>query len=557
MDRQLPRASSDEIDLYIRTYYSLLRSSGDVRVRAFEESHLFSSSSLHAGAEGITPDLAAFAYSAGRLPDCMPKIRRIVLGQSFAQFSAAGYHVDKWQVVRTRGRRRPLRYDGGTTLAAFIASASDIDDLVPIVTAYQIEWNKLHECMVGARLVDVSNDDAIGEALGVDAAGVARLRGALGPRSTDVLQEVISHDCDLFLRLLDGSYREYQRSTQRWWNAIAKAVPENRPVYFVSSNSHSLANLCGGYARHHKDEIVDFLRSRDMEGLAPRYDEAVAKGDASLATNILYYALRAFLHAESTRMTQVQESDAAAGIQAIASPGKIDVDAQVIDISALRPANLDPRVHVAGIERLSASRAVIINIDYPLGMAAYHHLSAATLGVAELRGIYIMGKAATLNGRVGDVMISKAIHDEHSANTYLFRNALTAADVQPFMKYGTVLDNQKAVTVRSAFLQNREYMDTFYREGYTVMEMEAGPYLSAAYEIAEPRRHPKDELVSLVDQNSFELGVIHYASDTPYSRRQSLLSKSMSYFGMEATYGCAIAISRRIFMSELARLGSS
>jgi hypothetical protein len=188
-------------------------------------------------------------------------------------------------------------------------------------------------------------------------------------------------------------------------------------------------------------------------------------------------------------------------------------------------------------------------------MAAYHHLAALALGIEDLRGVYIMGKAATLNGRVGDVMISKVIHDEHSRNTYLFRNALVAADVQPFMRHGTVLDNQKALTVRSAFLQNREYMDVFYREGYTVMEMEAGPYLSAAYEIVEPRRHPSNEIVSLVDQNSFELGVIHYASDTPYSRRQSLLSKSLSYFGMESTYGCASAIARRIFSSELTRLG--
>ena len=66
VDRQPPRATSEEIDLYIRTYYSLLRSSGDVRVRAFEEAHLFSRSSLHLGAEAPEPDLAAFAYSAGR-----------------------------------------------------------------------------------------------------------------------------------------------------------------------------------------------------------------------------------------------------------------------------------------------------------------------------------------------------------------------------------------------------------------------------------------------------------------------------------------------------------
>jgi hypothetical protein len=557
VDRQPPRATSDEIELYIRTYYSLLRSSGDVRVRAFEEAHLSSRSSLHLEAQDPNPDLAAFAYSAGRLPDCMPKIRRIVLGQSPTQFAQNGYPIDRWQTVRTRGRRRPLRWDGGETLAVFVASASDIDDLVPIVTAYQIEWNKLRDRLLVARISDVSDDIALGAAVGVDAAGVARLRGALGPRSNDILRDMIVHDCDLFVRLLDGSFREYQRSAQRWWQAIAQAVPANRPVYFVSSNSHSIANLLGGYARAHREEIVGFLRRRNFEELAPHFDEAIARGDQAAATNILYYSLRAFIHepGEEGRLVSVQDFDADAGIRAMVSPGKIDVDAQVIDVGRLRPERLDPRIHVPGIERLAASRALIVNIDYPLGMAAYHHLSAVALGVDELRGVYIMGKAATLNGRIGDVMISKVIHDEHSANTYLFRNAIVATDVQPFMRHGTVLDNQKALTVRSAFLQNREYMDVFYREGYTVMEMEAGPYLSATYEIAEPRRHPKDEIVSLVDQNTFELGVIHYASDTPYSRRQSLLSKSMSYFGMESTYGCAIAIVRRIFASELARLG--
>jgi hypothetical protein len=553
VDRQPPRATSDEIDLYIRTYYSLLRSSGDVRVRAFEEAHLFSRSSLHLGAEAAEPDLAAFAYSAARLPDCMPRIRRIVLGQSHEQFAHAGFAVDRWQVVRTRGRRRPLRWDGGETLAAFIASASDIDDLVPIVTAYQIEWNKLRDRVLAARVADVSDDSALVAVLGDDAA-VARLRGALGPRSTDILRDLVAHESDLFVRLLDGSFREYQRSAQHWYRAIAPAVPSDRPVYFVSSNSHSLANLLGGYARTHSDEILAFLRAHNVEELAPRYDEAIARGDHDLATNILYYSLRAYIHGEPGRMDHVQERDAAAGIRSILSSGRIDVDAQVIELSRLQPDNIDPRLRVPGIERIRDSRAVIINIDYPLGMAAYHHLSAVALGVDELRGIYIMGKAATLNARVGDVMISKLVHDEHSANTYLIRNALTAADVQPFMKHGTVLDNQKALTVRSAFLQNREYMDVFYREGYTVMEMEAGPYLSAAYEIAEPRRHPKDEIVSLVDQMTFELGVIHYASDTPYSRRQSLLSKSLSYFGVESTYGAAAAIARRIFKNEIARL---
>lgn len=561
MDRQPPRASSDEIDLYVRTYYSLLRSSTAVRVRAFEEAHLFSRSSLHLNAESPVPDLAAFAYSAARLPDCMPMVRHVVMGQNPRQFAHAGMPLSSWIIVRSRGRRRPLRYDGGQTLAVFVASASDIDDLVPIVTSYQIEWNKIRECLLGARFTeasDLDDDAALTAALGIDAAGLITLRAALGESWRDRLRYMLDHECDLSMRLLDGSFREYQRSAQRWYNAIAPSVPAGRPVYFVSSNGHSMANLLGGYALRHRDEIIDYLRRKNPENLAEQLDAALAKGEEGKVSHILYFTLRAFLHepGQAHRLEDIQRSDASFGIRSIASPGRIDVDAQVIELGRLDAAAVDPRVRVPHLERLTNSSAVIINIDYPLGMAAYHHLAAVALGVEELRGIYVMGKAATLNGRVGDVMIPKVVHDEHSANTYLFRNAMSAADVQPFMRHGTVLDNQKAVTVRSAFLQNREYMDVFYREGYTVMEMEAGPYLSAIYEIAEPKRHPKDELVR-ISETGFELGMLHYASDTPYSRRQSLLSKSLSYFGMESTYGCACAIVRRIFQREIALLGAT
>jgi hypothetical protein len=144
MERQPPVLPADEIDLYVRTYTSLLRSSGDVDVRAFEEAHAYSRSSLHEGALSADPDVSAFAYAAGRLPQEMPDVERIVLGQSHEHFEAEGFDVRSWARTTTRGRRRPLRWDGSKTLAVYIASASDIDDLVPIVTAYQIEWNKMH-----------------------------------------------------------------------------------------------------------------------------------------------------------------------------------------------------------------------------------------------------------------------------------------------------------------------------------------------------------------------------------------------------------------------------
>lgn len=550
MERQKPRATSDVIDLYIRTYYSLLRSSGEVPVRAFEEAHAYSQSSLHEGARDPAPDIAAFSYAAVRLPDCMPSVRRLVLGQSHEQFEEVGLMAREWTRVRTRGRRRPLRWNGSDTLAVFVTSTSDIDDLVPIVTAYQIEWNKLHA------------------ALGPGGAGLKepeleRLRAALGPGWSEGLAEIQRRRSDLAIRLLSGSYVEYQKAAQRWWSGIEPAYvrevpPRRRPVYFVSSNTHSLVNLLGGYARAHRDEILAFARKRDPEGLAGPLERAVAAGDEHEASNLTYYLLRAFLREAETvkpgRVEHVQRFDAESGIRTIETPGHIDVSAQLIELGRLRPDRLDPRVRVDGIERLSASDAVILNIDYPLGMAAYHHLSRLAQGVGELRGIYVMGKAATLNGRVGDVLVSTVVHDEHTQNTYLFRNAFSAADVQPHLREATVLDGQKAVTVRSAFLQNREYMSVFYREGYTVLEMEAGPYLSAVHEMVSPRRHPEDEILHLSNVTPFDVGILHYASDTPYSRRQTLLSKSLSYFGVESTYGCAIAIVRRIFERELSRL---
>ncbi len=561
MERQVPRTTSDEIDLYIRTCYSLLRTSGEVRVRAFEEAHAFSRSSLHAGARAAEPDVAAFAYSAARLPACMPQVRRVVLGQSHEQFEAADHEVSEWVSVRTRGRRRPLRWDGGGTLAAFVTSTSDIDDLVPIVTAYQIEWNKMHHLLAAAGRSGGDNDDTLTDALRLNAHDVDLLRQALGPNWQTGLRAITAAPCDLSLRLLAGSFLEYQRAAQRWWHELEPAYlraerPRRRPVYFVSSNTHCLANLLGGWARTHRDALGAWVAARDPEGLASTWSGFAKAGDATGLDNLAYYLLGRYLKEAGTtgRVAEVQAWDAAIGLRTIETPGQIDVAAQVIELGRIDPNRLDPRVRVPGIERLAASDAVVINIDYPLGMAAYHHLSRLAQGVGELRGVYVMGKAATLNGRVGDIMISSVAHDEHSRNTYLFRNCFGAADVAPWAREGTVLDGQKALTVRSAFLQNREYMSVFYREGYTVLEMEAGPYLSSIFELSSPGRHPHDEIVHLSNVTPFDVGILHYASDTPYSRRQSLLSKSLSFFGVESTYACAIAITRRIFSEELARV---
>jgi len=561
VERQKPDTETNEIALYLRTVYSLLRSSGEVRVRAFEEAHSFSNSSLHLGARDAEPDVGAFGYAAARLPQCMPRVSRVVLGQSDETFAAFGFATRSWRRVRTRGRRRLLRWNGADTLAAYVASTSDIDDLLPILTAYQIEWNKMHE-LLAARAPENSDPAAKpvppAEALGLSDADFARLLEALGDDSDAALRELRARRLDLRVRLLAGSFSAYERAALHWWQGVERAYVRDAtaprpPVYFVSSNTHALANLLGGYALAHRDRLVERARHRTALEFLPELERTLPDGSPA-SPNLLYFALRDYLQDDAEALARVQRWDEESGIASADVTAQIDVQAQAVELARVRPERFDPRLRMPGVEALAHSDAWIINIDYPLGLAAYHLLSRVGQGTGPLLGVYVMGKAATLNGQVGDVMISRVVHDEHSDNTYLIRNAFGFDDVAPWLEQGSVLDNQKAVSVRGAFLQNPNYMGVFYREGYTVLEMEAGPYLSAIYELVDPRRHPNDEVVALSERTNFAVGVLHYASDTPYSRRQSLLSKSLGAFGMDSTYACAIAITRQILAREIERV---
>ena len=79
--------------------------------------------------------------------------------------------------------------------------------------------------------------------------------------------------------------------------------------------------------------------------------------------------------------------------------------------------------------------------------------------------------------------------------------------------------------------------------------MEAGPYLSAIYEDSRLERHPSEQAINLRGTvgHDIDLGIIHYASDTPYTRAQTLGARGMSFYGMDSTYASTIAILRRIF----------
>ena len=570
MDRTVPRTGSDEIELYIRTYYSLLRSTGEIQLDALEEAHANTNSSLHAGARSLEPDMDALVYTSLRLPECIDQVRLVVLGQSQDVFVWRKYPaVESWEEVAAVGRRRRMFFDGQETLAAYIASRSDIDDLIPILVAFQIEWNKLHHLLQGTQirrwlhqlqgqLLTTDELSALAAALGVKFEDVERLQRLWDRRLPDRLLRMAAQRKRFALHLLDSSLAAYRKAIRRWWANIQEHMPEidflDRPVYFISSNTHSVSNVLGGYALRHAEILTKFM---DEAELLAEYRQLEMQSLSGERENLLYYVQKKYLGAEGDELDEADKlaAELEVGIHCVPSSHSFDVEAQIIQLDKLRPDYLDPRLAMPGLERLRHSRALIINIDYPLGMAAYQILTEIARNIHFFKGIYVMGKAATLNGRVGDVMIPSVVHDEHSQNTYLFPNCLTAADVAPYLVVGTVMDNQKAITVRGTFLQNPSYMDVIYREGYTDIEMEAGPYLSAVTESIRPARHPYNEIVTLYNA-PFDVGVVHYASDKPLSKGQNLGTQNLSFRGIESTYAGTVAIVRRILQCEVQDLAT-
>jgi hypothetical protein len=543
-----------DVELYQRTYTTLLRSRGETKLRILESLHRAMGSSLHPLADSEELDLGAFLYATQRLPARIYEGRVVIMGQEAEQFAAAGVEFSEdWPTVEAPARRRRWHEGPDGQWAVLLSSTSDVDDLIPTLVAYQIEWNKLRrklQAINWPRPHGLPGAADTARALGGSVEDWTRLQEAWGTAFAQRLGDVASTNLSLRVQMLGGSQVSYARMTRRWWAPVAAELERHElhdsPLYFVSSNTHSLVNLLSGDARAREDELIEWVERAGPNDLREELTAFREERTQGSWDNFLYFLAREYASAHPEAQRPRRDAEAAVGIVHLGSRTGLRVAAQVMPLARLDPTRLDPRLGDVDADALRASGAVIVNVDYPLGLAAYNILREITEDRDTLRGVYVLGKAATLNADVGDVMISNTIFDEHSGTTYWLDNAFAFDDISPYLRFGSGLDNQRAVTVRSTFLQNRDYLDRYYREAFTVVEMEAGPYCDAVYETAEPDRYPAGEQVNF-SKLPIDFGIVHYASDTPFTQARTLGARGMSYYGMDSTYATSIAILRRIF----------
>jgi Family of unknown function (DUF6909) len=219
---------SDEVELYHRTYTTLLRSSGETLLRVLEPSHRSMNSSLHPLAATSELDLGAFLYAMRRLPAGIWQTAVIVMGQEAQVFERAGVgRIQEWDAVEAPARRRRWFDSHEATMAVLLASTSDLDDLIPTLVAYQVEWNKLHALLRASDRPEDEEPDPVdcAEAYGGAVDDWIRIREAWGDLRT-FLSEVRSRKLNLRIRMLGGSQAGYARMTRRWWRPVRASMEE-------------------------------------------------------------------------------------------------------------------------------------------------------------------------------------------------------------------------------------------------------------------------------------------------------------------------------------------
>jgi len=137
-----------------RPNLTLLKGSVDIHLDSFVEGHLEMEPSLHPLAESKEIDITAFLYAAIRLAGtASTPSAGFFLGQSEEVFRRGGDH-GHLRLARGDGQRpaapNPVRRQKRS--GGLCDQHLDVDDIVPSLVVFQIEWNKMHALLAAGPL---------------------------------------------------------------------------------------------------------------------------------------------------------------------------------------------------------------------------------------------------------------------------------------------------------------------------------------------------------------------------------------------------------------------
>jgi hypothetical protein len=312
----------------------------------------------------------------------------------------------------------------------------------------------------------------------------------------------------------------HQLYCKRWASSVKDAIwnfgYQNRPLHIISANMHSVLNLLYGYGalkdekkKKDSEELYNFIQDvSDEEGLIKDFAEKL-------------------------------------GFYELPDKSGAQIDCQLIDTSMLESVDFHPAMAVDKHYVLN-EKPVLLIMDYAFGTQAFEAMDELLRPgeeddpqrMLDVHSISVMGKAGTLPGKKGDIMLASAHVLEGVPHTYIVDNDLSREDFDGSIDVyvGPI------VTVLGTSLQNKDVLEKFQTTTWRAvgLEMEGGHY-QRAVDAAIVRGHISKDV---------KVRYAYYASDNPLKSGQTLASGDLGREGVRPTYMITKAILEKILSSN-------
>lgn len=540
--------------LFVRGHYK----PGGVSGSALSEALLTLQPEIYGSmADAEKVELDGLAYVTARLPKGIERCRFIKL------IAAEGYNNSSFEkIVPAKRRRNCYRVDEETMLIEVTRGRSEIYDILTHLTFIYIEADKIR--------AHASNDDhPTQEWLKLEKIVLEQTSTGSSIEEAEIREQAISYTSTLLGRTFEETIAAERRFCQGepynnslfqivyWLGRVAIEEMQHkcdRQVTFSSALRERIGNHIHG--EKWATEVKKFLWSHNL-WQRPLH---IISANLHSILNCLYAfpALKYSLEKEETiekiaRELSLPENAALnqevlefalqKGMYFLEDRAGTNIHVQIFDISLLPLDMLSPELKV-NRALVEAEQPVILVMDYAFGEQAFELFDELlkpykTEGISKklnLHSISVMGKAGTLVGNRGDLMLPTAHIFEGTADNYPFDNDMSQSD---FETVEIPVHEGALLTVLGTSLQNADVLEYFRSSSWNVVGLEMeGAHLQKAIQAAAKIRKS-------INQNVI-LRYVYYASDNPLMTSSTLASGSLGQSGVKPTYAIALNFLQKI-----------
>jgi hypothetical protein len=523
---------------------------GHIELRRLIPLYLDLEPALHPAVKDETViDSSALHYASRRLPENVTRSLLFLLTDDIPPMYADPSTL--FTPVKSDARHRFV-YEmlPGKDLVLVRSGQSDLLDFVTCLTAFAVETRKIryrlnHPDLV-RKVVDYARSPAGSRESEYDfikglpfssaeAQSLLRLwPGKVAERLADIAINRQAYSIDIRKQTAKNDARLSELWTQEvgeWTTRVLgrrpSELPSEFPVHIISSNTHSVSNCLNPFYGRHGKEV---LRWADSAGL--RQTAAGERWDNPY--DELYALARDYFVANPAQIPAARAAEAERGVFRLPETVTTGIQVQLIDLSKVKPGQGDPEVSLGSRER----EGLVVNIDYAFGEQAGAILSCLLrLFGARVRSVNVLGKAGSLVGKRGDVLVPSAFIEQNSE----LYEPLTQDHEEASLKARLGkrdIQTGPLLTVDGTLLQNRAML-SFYRTIWDCVGLEMeGIYYHRAMEEARNLGLVRDD----VAQRYY-----YYVSDLPLNTGANLSERLSPVEGIPPLY----AITREVLSKIL------